>query len=489
MVIEKVLLLIAPAYTLKESRDINPLPPMGLGYLAAVIRNMDIEVRILDSLLEGWNTEEDIDNLFIRVGLPDSTIEEYIRDYNPDLVGINCQFSRQNKIYHQMFSLVKKIKPDCITMGGGAHVTVCPEEILKDKNCDFIILGEAEESLKDFVSKINRLEAIEHVDGLGWKKNGELHINEKKNWITDLDSIPFPAYDVMGLEKYTGLEASHGLRHKARFCPVITSRGCPAKCTFCSAHKVWGKRYRTRSVENVIKEMRFLRDKYKIEELMFEDDNVTADSKRAKELFARMVNEKFNFIWDTPNGVGVWSMDEEMIDIMKESGCLNINFPVESGSQNVLNKIIKKPLEIQKVKKLTEYCKKIGMRYGMFLVVGMPGEKLNDIWRSFRFAAKCGCYTPHISVAVPYPGTEIFSICIEKNYFSREFLLDDLYIKSFMIETPDWTEKELRRVVSRGLIYLKVRGVVSNPLLIFGLIVKYLKKPALVISVLKKAIG
>lgn len=166
------------------------------------------------------------------------------------------------------------------------------------------------------------------------------------------------------------------MRHKKRFSPIITSRGCPAKCTFCSAYKVWGNRYRLRSVDNVIEEMRLLRDRYGVEELMFEDDNVTANPKRAKELFSRMIEEGFNFIWDTPNGVGVWSMDEEMLDLMKQSGCIKLNFPVESGSQYVLSNIIQKPLKLKKVVKLTEYCRKISLDYGMFLVIGMPGENL-----------------------------------------------------------------------------------------------------------------
>ena len=122
----------------------------------------------------------------------------------------------------------------------------------------------------------------------------------------DLDSIPFPAYHLMELDKYFGLDTSHGMRHRTRFSPIITSRGCPAKCTFCSANRVWGDNYRLRSVDNVIEEMRILKHEYNIEELMFEDDNVTANPERAKALFSRMIEEEFHFAWDTPNGVGIW---------------------------------------------------------------------------------------------------------------------------------------------------------------------------------------
>ena len=148
---------------------------------------------------------------------------------------------------------------------------------------------------------------------------------------------------------------------------------------------------------------------------------------------------------------------------MKESGCVRLNFPVESGDQEVLKNIIKKPLDLQRVKNLLVHCKKIGLEYGMFLVIGSPGEKLKDIWTSFKFAAEAGCYNPHISVATPYPGTELYDQCKEKEYFDKEYSLDQLFISSFMLETPDWTEKELRMTLLKGRIYLLLRHVIDQP--------------------------
>jgi len=473
MKINKILLVVPPAYTFKTSRDINPLPPMGLGYLASIVREIGIEVKILDCLARGWNHEEELDDQLARVGLSNADIKQFIEEFNPDLIGINCQFSRQYKVYHEMLSLIKKVQPRCITICGGAHVTVCPEEVLNDPYCDFILLGEAEDSFRDFITRFNQGANITSVDGLGWKSNNKININEKVRWVMDLDAIPFPAYDIMEIERYLGLEASHGLRHKDRFFPIITSRGCPAKCSFCSAHRVWGNRYRLRSVENVLQEMKILKDEFNIEELMFEDDNVTASPKRAKELFAGMIEKGFNFVWDTPNGVGVWSMDKEMIDLMKQSGCVKLNFPVESGSQEVLDKIIKKPLKLQKVKELIQYCNKIGLDYGMFLVIGMPGEKLSDIWQSFCFAAECGCYTPHISVATPYPGTELLSICKDNGYFAREFTLGDLFIRGFLIRTPDWNQQELKKILSKGNLYLRWKSFLAHP---YSDLKRYFKK-------------
>lgn len=486
MKINKVLLVAPPAFTFKGSRDINPLPPMGLGYLASILEGMGIEVKILDCLIHGWDHKEEVNENIIRVGLSDTEIEDQITSFSPDMVGVNCQFSRQYKIYHKIFSLAKKVNQNCIVLAGGAHTSVCPEEVLNDPNCDFVLIGEAEKSLENLVLALNRDAEFNQIDGLGWKYNGTVNINHKKNMISELDSIPFPAYHLMELDKYFGIDASHGIRHKDRFSPIITSRGCPAKCTFCSAHRVWGNLNRLRSVDNVIEEMKLLKNVYNIEELMFEDDNVSANPKRAKELFRRMIDEKFNFIWDTPNGIGAWSMDEEMIDLMKQSGCVKLNFPVESGSQRVLTNIIRKPLNLEKVKRLTEYCQKIGLDYSMFLVIGLPGEKKSEMWESYKFAGACKCYNPHISVATPYPGTKLYEECIAKGYFSRPFSLDDLFIRSFLIKTPEWNEDDLRKMLIYGDIYLKLKSVLDNPINAMKYLKKIIQKPTIFIYFFKR---
>ncbi len=212
--------------------------------------------------------------------------------------------------------------------------------------------------------------------------------------------------------------------------------------------------------------MKYLKKEFGIEEILFEDDNVTANPKRAKQLFERMIDEDLGFVWDTPNGVGVWSIDQSILNLMKASGCLKVNFPVESGSQRVLTEIIRKPIQLKKVEALIGHCRNIGLPYGMFLVIGMPGETVNDIWESFKFSAKCKCYNPHISVATPYPGTELFEGCIENNYFAKVFEFDDLFIRSYMIRTENWDENDLRKILVKGRLYLIIKALFEDPVFI-----------------------
>jgi len=473
MKINKILLIAPPALTFKVYRDISLMPPMGLGYLASVIEAMGIEVRILDCLMLGWNKEETVNGSLVRVGLSEKEITERILDFNPDLIGLNCQFSRQHSMYSKMFSLIKRASPRCVVVAGGPHTTVCPKDTLSEEGCDYVIIGEAENSFKELIERLLLNKDVSAIDGLGWKEDKKININPKNNWVSDLDSLSLPAYHLMDLEKYFNSEISHGFRHREKFSPIITSRGCVSRCNFCSAHKVWGNKYRCRSVDNVIKEMKLLKDNYGIQELLFEDDNITADPKRAKELFSRMIEEKLDFVWDTPNGVGIWSMDEEMLDLMKQSGCVNVNFPVESGSQRVLSGIIRKPLELSKVKRLTAYCRKIKVDYGMFFIVGLPGETKEDIWQSFKFAVTCKVKTPFFSVATPYPGSALFEQCRDYSLFSRKFSFDDLFIRSYLIKTEEWDESELEKILVKGLFYVKINRLIYDPL---GFIKAALKK-------------
>lgn len=448
--IKKILLFIPPAFTFKDSLDINPLPPLGLGYIAAVLKNQGLEVKIVDTLMMGWKNRVFVRDNIIKVGLSFEDIRKIIEDYAPDMIGVNSMFTKQRQNAHEIYRLVKSIDSNIITVAGGAHPSVMPDLVLSDDNVDYVVLGEGEKTILDILDIIEGRKDNLQLDGIGFKENGKNILIPKTKYIQNIDNITFPAWDVMNLENYFGIHASHGERYHARFMPIMTSRGCSARCTFCSAHRVWGRKYRMRSTENVIEEMRQLKYRYGIEELMFEDDNLTLNIERAEKIFDLMIEEKFNFAWDTPNGAAAFALTESTIMKMKNSGCYQMNLAIESGSQYVLDNIIKKPLNLDKTKRLIKYAKEIGLNTSIFLVVGMPGETVEQMKESFRLAEELEMYNPHVSVATPYPGTELYNICLNKGYIDAHFDLDDLYIRSFCIETEDWNVEDLRQILKQG---------------------------------------
>ena len=462
--IKKILFITPPAFTFKNNLDINPLPPMGPGYIAALLEKEGYDVSIIDSLAMGWKNHESINEDIIRVGLSFKEITEIIDRYKPDVLGISNLFSRQSRNAYKIAEIAKGLNPKLITIFGGAHPTVCYEDVLSTNFVDYIVLGEGDISFLKLIRYLEGKLQEADIDGIVYKKDGNNVVIPKKEWVNDLNSLPFPARHLMNMDLYFGLEASHGQRKSKRFTPIITSRGCPAKCTFCSANKVWGRKFRMRSVENVLSEMRHLKKEFGIQELLFEDDNTTLDVTRAKDLFGKMIDEKFNFAWDTPNGVAAFALDKETLKLMKDSGCYKVNFAIESGNQQHLSKNIRKPLNLKKVPPLVDYARKIGMDVGVFLVVGMPGETEEMIWDSFKFVASMGIYNPHVSVATPYPGTELFDLCTEKGYLKEGFSYSDLYIRSFSISTPELPSSKLKEILGVCQHWILKEDIKRNPL-------------------------
>ncbi|MFH1593986.1 MAG: radical SAM protein [Candidatus Omnitrophota bacterium] len=463
--IKKVMLLTPPAFTSRDATDINPIPPLGLGYLGAVLEERGIEVKIFDSLIEGFHNRTHIDKDTVRIGAPFAMIEDEIKRFSPDILGVSNLFSRQSENAHEIYRLAKKIDSRMVVIAGGAHPSVLPEAVMEDRNVDFVVIGEGEYTLKTLIDCLENGATFDKLDGIAFRENGKIKVCPKKYFIEDLDSLPFPAWHLLGITKYFGLSSSHGSRRCEKFSPIVTSRGCPIGCAFCTAHHVWGKNFRKRSPENVIKEMKELKDKYDIEELLFEDDNVTLDVKRGERIFDLMIEERLNLKWDTPNGVAAFALDEALIKKMKDSGCYKLNIAVESGNKDVLKNIIKKPLDLEKVKRLIKYARSIGLQTGIFLIIGMPGETLDQIWDSYRFAREVKIYDAFVSVATPYPGSELYKICTENKYVDAERLLENLYISSFSVSTENWTRDDLRRTFKRGYYYLKMHFYKTHPLL------------------------
>ncbi|MDP2212196.1 MAG: radical SAM protein [Candidatus Aquicultor sp.] len=203
---------------------------------------------------------------------------------------------------------------------------------------------------------------------------------------------------------------------------IITSRGCPAKCIFCSIHSVWGRKFRARSPESVLEEIRHLRDDYGIQELQFEDDNLTFDATRAKSIFQGMIDLKFDILWTTPNGVAAYALDDETLELMKKSGCYRICLAIESGNKEVLNKIIRKPLRLPIVKPLIAKVKDLGIAVDAFFVVGFPGETREQMADTFKFANGIGAENVNFFIATPYPGTKLYDVCREKGCYRPRYL-------------------------------------------------------------------
>lgn len=485
--IRKVMLIQPPAFTNLRKDDCHPYPPLGLAYLAAYLERHGLEVRILDAFVEGWEIEEPVRQDRIRVGLPFEEVERRVRDFGPDLVGVASTFTVQSRNAHRIYELVKRVGREIVTVAGGNHATATAEETLLDRNLDFVVLGEGEVALYEIIQAIQSGGDLHAVRAIGFRDGQSVVVSRERNFVENLDVLPFPARHLLPMERYFRIGISHGgYLRGARYTPLLTSRGCPARCTFCTVSIVSGRRYRYRSPTNVVDELEQLVRDYEIEEILFEDDNLTLNVKRAEALFDRMIEAKLDLIWNTPNGVAAFALTPSLMEKMKGAGCYRINLAIESGNEEVLKNIIKKPLKLERVPPLVQHARKIGLEVGAFLVAGMPGETLEQIRDSFRFVKRLRIFTPHVSIATPYPGTEMYQICKERGYLPQDFTYDDYLTQYAHIRTPDWTAEELQVLVDREQFCLRVHHYLRNPRILLRVAIEHLRRNPL--AFLAKAI-
>jgi anaerobic magnesium-protoporphyrin IX monomethyl ester cyclase len=456
----KILLVNPPAM----ARGMTPHPPMGLAYLASSLEARGYEVGILDTMALGWERARTSGWDKKYVGLDETEISDAIAAYGPDVIGVQNNFTSQHAMPHLVFKLAKQINREIVTITGGAHATVSPETCLQDRNLDYVILGEGELSLVNLLDYLINLKSIDQIDGIAFRKEAEIIIVEQTVRMMDLDQLPFPARHLLNLPLYWNLGWSHGRRRGTRFTPIVTSRGCSCGCTFCSYHRVTGKRFRPRSPENVVEEIRSCVENYQVDEITFEDDNLILNPQRAEKIFDMMIAEDFGLKWEVPNGVAAFALSKKLLRKMRDSGCYRVNFAIESGNQYVLDNLIKKPLKLNKVPELVAYCRDLGIETQVFLVVGTPGETREQIWDSFRFARKLGIYEPFVSTCMPLVGSEVYRVCKENGYFDEDFSFDRLSLEEPCFSTPSLSSSDLKRIVQDGRRFFIRAALFDNPL-------------------------
>lgn len=383
--IEEILLIYPPGVQV-VGHPHTSAHPLGIAYLGAVLKK-DYGVKLLDATAEGHRNVENLGNGLVRYGLSDEQIKKRIAEFSPDIVGITCLYSSQLPLVRRIGQLTKEINTKIITIIGGTHPTFLPKETLREKSIDFIILGEGEDTLPSLLRRLESGQDFTNLDGIAFRRDGRVWVNPGTTYIKNLDELPFPAWELLPMKKYSKINNPMGGISKSRYwAPIITSRGCTDKCIFCSSANFWGNRYRSRSAKNVLDEIELLVKEYKIKEIQFCDDNLILDKERDKEIFQGIIDRRLKIFWNAPNGIALWRLDEELLKLMKASGCYELALAIESGDQEVLSKIIKKPLDLARVESLTRSIQRLKIRTHSFFIIGLPGESKEQIHRTFSFA-------------------------------------------------------------------------------------------------------
>lgn len=444
--------------------DTMACPPMGIASLGAFVRD-EVEVQLLDALVEGYHRRVPINSRMELAGLGFDEILARVRQYQPDLVGLSCVFSNQFAVVRELSKRLKKeVDPDLVLVAGGTHPSFLPERALQTTALDYVVLGEGELTFRGLIQAHNRGGGVEDLDGLAFRNGAGVTVNPRVHYVENLDDLPLPARDLLPVEKYFEINVPMGLHwRKRRNLPVVTSRGCPCRCAFCSSTVHWGKRYRYRSPANVLQEIRHLRETYGVEELKFQDDNLTLPRWRAEAIFRGMIEEGLAMPWNTPNGVAVWTLDEPLIRLMKESGCYEFTLAVESGDPEVLKNIVKKPLELEKAREAARLARKYRISTVGYFIIGFPGETMAQIHNTLRFALELKLDYLTSFIFNPLPGSELWRVCREKGYISEDYHYEDAnnYFQSDL-ETENFDSRTLHRLQSlayfRNLFQMPLRN-------------------------------
>jgi anaerobic magnesium-protoporphyrin IX monomethyl ester cyclase len=464
------ILLINPPQTFYPGSDlVSGNIPLGLMYLAAVLDKAGYKVEILDAFIANSAPRTVGDT--VEIGMPHDEIKAEIQRVGPDIVGVANPFSTQVEHAKKVADIAKEVSPKILTAVGGPHVTVMPKEFLEEaKNVDICVIGEGEYTMLDIAKYHAGEMGIEKVEGIGYRQNGEVKLTEPRPFITNLDELPYPAYHLVNMEQYLNPVKIEYRSFKPRALAMITSRGCPHSCCFCSVHLHMGKGFRANSASYVADHIQHVVDNYEVKNIFFEDDNLTFDQKRMETICDQIVERKLKFRWETPNGVRADRLTEGLLKKMKKSGCRSVFFGIESGDQSVSDNIIHKDLDLEKVVEISKICKKIHLKSGGFYIIGFPGEKKENMQKTVDFGLMLKRdydVGMHLLVATPSFGTKLYEECMKRGYIKENLTPRSLAeVRQNngkpLIETEDFSAEDVKEIAAKAMKEYKHLSMINS---------------------------
>lgn len=412
----------------------GPYPPLGLAYLAAYLKKYGQdkhEIKIIDG-----NFTKNI-------------IDEILR-FDPSLVGFTA-LSPQIKDTVYLSDLLKSRKPDIFQIIGGIHVSAQPEHTLRRGSFDLAVMGEGEETFKEVTEVFlnsGRDKAIRSsIKGIAFLDNGKFIINPSREEISAMDSIPMPERSLLNMDSYLSYYLIIRGLSGNRITTIHTSRGCPYDCVFCSCGIIF-KKVRYFSVDYVIAEIKELIEKYNARSLFFTDDTFIINKERVRQLCLRIIAEGMNrkIRWEVQGRANLidWQ-DLDLLKLMKEAGCIQIDYGFETGSEKVLKFLKKKDVSVSFNQRAIEITKAAGLNVMGTFMFGVPQETEEDVELTKKFILDNRNKIDHFQVftATPYPGAELYEICksrnlVEDNYFDQILREENKNFRPFYSDTVSY---------------------------------------------------
>jgi magnesium-protoporphyrin IX monomethyl ester (oxidative) cyclase len=479
----KILLINPPQTFYEKSNSVEGNLPLGLLYVAGVLERAGYSVSVLDAFFAD-SACRTVSEGVVEVGMTYEDIKFEIEKRKPDIVGISNPFSTQIDHAKRVADLVKEVDSGIFTVVGGPHVSVVPKAFLEQTlSVDAVVMGEGEYTMLDLARAFEGKKALSEVEGIAYRHNGTVTVNHPRQFLKNLDELPYPAYHLVNMTAYLNPNKIKYRSLKPKSLPIITSRGCPYNCSFCSIHLHMGKTFRAHSPEYVADHIQFVMEKYGVKNVFFEDDNLTFDMKRMDAICDKILERKLRFQWETPNGVRADRISFVLLKKMKKTGCRSIVFGVESGDQWVSDNIVHKDLKLEDIVCAAKMCQHLRLKCSMFFIIGFPGETKKSMMQTADFALKLKKdydVGMRLFVATPLFGTKLYDECVEKGCLKHDLTsraLAEVRQASGkpLIETKDFSVEDVKGISAYALQKYKKLALI-----------KTIKNPAKLFKILKK---
>lgn len=419
---------------------VDVLAPLGLSYVAAHLRAVGFDVSVVDAIGEEVGTLtplEDIPNGLL-VGLPYTETAARI-PADTDVIGVSCMYSVNWVVNRRAIQAIRRRFPAATIVIGGEHATAMPEYCLSDApEIDYVVLGEGEHTMAALVRALADGIDPARVPGVACLRDGAFHIAEGAAREKDLDVFPWPAWDLLPTANYLHGPVAVALG-RAKYMPIVASRGCPYDCTFCSSPIMWGRLWRARTAKDVVDEIESYVRTYQIDTIDFFDLTMITKRSWIVDFCKEMIARDLKVAWEV-HCTRSEAIDAEVTKLLKQAGCAHITYAAESGSHQVL-KDIRKKVDIEAMLASMSAARAAGLSCKVGFVVGFPDDRLRDVWASYWMAMRAawrGVQDASFFPYVPYPGSDIFrrlvaqeKITINDRYFFDLAPYSLYHIKSY----------------------------------------------------------
>lgn len=358
-------------------------PPLALGYLSAYLQRHGHQVKVIDGL------REQLDN---------NTLAR--RCAEADLAGISCL----SDYYPQTVDLARCLKRAGVPVViGGPHASFAPRRTLEETGADCVVVGEGEATMLELVSTLAEAGDIRGIPGVATDEHPD---REPGELLDDLDALPFPDWDDCPPSSYP-LAPHGGVAKSFPIAPMTSTRGCTYACSFCSSPYLWQRRIRYRSPQNVVDEIEYMVKRHGVREIHFEDDNLTLKRAHVEGIAQRMLSRGVKVSWATPNGIRVDTIDRELLELMKRSGCYSVAFGIESANPEILARCGKRT-SIERIEEAINLAHEAGLITQGFFIFGLPGETEQTIEQTIDFARRSRLDKAQFLLLDVMPGSALY---------------------------------------------------------------------------------